>query len=167
MTWLPRLGRCSIAVALAIFFIAGCASPTRPQATFDTQVSQWQGRLLVKVASTPANSFSANFELRGNAQTGQLTFTTPLGTTLAHIEWTPESAVLQTGTGPQTFASLDALTRHATGAELPVAALFSWLQGDARPQSGWETQIDGLSQGRLRAQRRTPLPEVDLRIVLE
>ncbi|MBC7918839.1 MAG: hypothetical protein H7Y28_13615 [Rhodoferax sp.] len=113
------------------------------------------------------SSFSSSFELQGNATTGQLAFTNTLGTILARIAWTPGSATLQTLSRPQTFPDMDALTLYAAGAELPVAQLFDWLQGQATPSPGWEVDLSAQAEGRISAHRNAPAPEVDLRIVLD
>jgi outer membrane lipoprotein LolB len=134
---------------------------------FNVEIPRWQGRLLVKVSGPNPSSFSSSFELQGNATTGQLAFTNALGTTLGRIAWAPGSATLQTVSSPQTFADMDALTLYAAGAELPVARLFDWLGGQATPSPGWEVDLSAQPQGRVNAHRSTPLPEVDLRIVLE
>ncbi len=123
--------------------------------------------MLVKVAGPSPSNFSSSFELQGTATVGQLTFTNTLGTVLARISWAPGSATLQTTSSPQTFPDMDALTLYAAGAELPVGPLFDWLQGRPTPSDGWEVDLSGRAEGRLSAHRNTPLPNVDLRIVLE
>jgi outer membrane lipoprotein LolB len=59
------------------------------------------------------------------------------------------------------------LVAHATGAAIPVAALFDWLRGIDTPVAGWKADLSLLSQGRLRAQRLEPPPPADLRFVLD
>ena len=139
----------------------------RKTAALNDETPHRQGRLLVKVAGPNPSNFSSSFELQGNATAGQLAFTNALGTILARISWAPGSATLQTISIPQTFPDLDALTLYAAGAELPVAQLFDWLQGQATPSPGWEVDLSTRAEGRLSAHRSAPLPEVDLRIVLE
>ncbi len=121
----------------------------------------------MRVHSDPVQAFSADFELRGDPQAGSLGFFSPLGNTLARLEWSASTAVLQTGTGQQHFASLAALTRHATGSELPVASLFAWLQGLDSDAQGWNADLQNMSAGRLRAWRVQPEPPVELTIILE
>ena len=66
------------------------------------------------------------------------------------------------------FDSLAALAQQATGAELPVRALFDWLNGQATEVPGWTVDLSRLEQGRLQAARAEGvLPAVDLRIVLQ
>jgi len=166
VSWIARTGRLA-ALFTAIVFIAGCAFPARQTAVLDDATPRWQGRLLVKVAGPSPSSFSSSFELQGNADTGQLAFTNTLGTILARIAWAPGSATLQTISSPQTFPSLDALTLHAAGAELPVGNLFDWLRGQASTSPGWEVDLSAQNEGRISAHRSAPLPEVDLRIVLD
>ena len=60
-----------------------------------------------------------------------------LGTTVAQISVTPESATLtQSGRAPRTEKDIDGLTRQALGWSLPVAGLADWLQGYATDAEG-------------------------------
>jgi outer membrane lipoprotein LolB len=160
------MGRTAAAL-IATFLIAGCAVPLRQSDKLDDLTPHWQGRLSVKVTGPNPSSFSSSFELQGNATAGQLAFTNTLGTILARISWAPGSATLQTISSPQTFPDMDALTLYAAGAELPLAQLFDWLQGQPTPSPGWEMDLSAQPQGRISAHRSAPLPNVDLRIVLE
>ena len=157
----------TFALLFAIFLIAGCAHPTRASGSFNKSDAYWQGRLALKVHSTPEQAFSADFELQGNAEAGTLSFFYPLGSTAARLQWGPGGAQLQTTGEPQQFESLDALTLHTTGATLPVASLFAWLKGDEPPTPGWQVDLQGLPQGRLNAQRLAPEVPADLKIILE
>jgi outer membrane lipoprotein LolB len=147
--------------------LTACATPARlPQAT-SPGAHEWQGRLSVNVQTTPPTSMSASFSLQGQAQQGSLSLYSPLGTTLAMLDWTISQAHLQQGNQQQRFDSLEALTEQATGAALPVSALFDWLQGTPSPVAGWEVDLSNLTQGTLMAHRRHPMPEVILRIKLD
>lgn len=151
----------------AIFFIAGCATRTGANADFPPEL-QWNGRLALKVQGTPPQAFSADFELGGSPQSGLLAFFTPLGTTAARLQWAPGAATLLADGETRQFDSLAALAREATGAELPIAALFDWLQGKATEVPGWQIDLSALEQGRLLAVRTAvELPRVELRIVLQ
>lgn len=143
-------------------WLSGCATRP-PRATTSTR---WTGRLSLAVASEPAQFFSAEFELQGNASAGELMLYGPLGGTLARITWNPSHAELHSSS-VQIFASLDALTQTLTGTALPVAALFDWLQGQATPAAGWQADLSRLPEGRLSAQRHNPAPSADLRLILE
>ena len=155
-----------LALIFATFFIAGCASTTWPRGIIDAKNSHWQGRLALKVETTPIQAFSADFDLLGNAQTGSLTFTSPLGSTLARVQWDAGTAVLYTRGEPQRFDSLDALTRHTLGTELPIASLFSWLQGTDIDTPGWQADLHDLPAGRLNARRLTADAPAELKIIL-
>lgn len=154
-------------LAVAIVFIAGCASTTRARDQNTEQSAHWQGRLSLKVDSTPVQAFSADFDLQGDAFAGTLSFFSPLGSTLARLQWGTDGAQLQTTGEPQHFESLDALTRHTTGAVLPVASLFEWLQGRSPPTPGWDVDLRALPDGRLTAQRVEPETPALLKIILE
>lgn len=166
----PRLQRTSRQplVWLAVLLLAACAqvprSPTEAAAPGEVRT----GRLALTVQDQPGQSFSAGFELRGRPQAGQLTLLNPVGGTVALLRWQPGQAVLEApGQPPQQFPSIDAALEQAAGASLPVAALFDWLQGVDTPVPGWEVDLSQLQAGRVRAQRREPPPQADLRVVLD
>jgi outer membrane lipoprotein LolB len=145
--------------------LAACASTIRTTGTFDAK-NQWQGRLAIKVAGNAPQSVSADFELQGDAQTGSLLLLSPLGTAVAQLEWAPGLAQLRQGGSTQQFASLDALVRQATGTELPVAALFDWLDGTPTEAPGWRVDLQELPQGRLQAWLDDTQAPASLRILL-
>ena len=62
---------------------------------------------------------------------------------------------------------LDALTRQATGAELPITSIFLWLAGEDASAQGWTADLRRLAQGRLEARRSVPAPAMELRLVLD
>jgi outer membrane lipoprotein LolB len=152
---------------LALFFIAGCAHPVRPAGQINSENGPWTGRLALQVQDNQSQSFSAGFELNGQAQAGELTLFTPLGGTLAVLRWVPGSAMLKANGRERRSDSLDALVVSATGSSIPVAALFDWLRGTNTPVPGWQADLSQLAQGRLRAQRLEPPPVADLRVVLD
>lgn len=150
----------AVATALAL---AACAAPTRAS----LGQPHWSGRLALQVAGETAQSFSAAFDLRGSPREGALELFTPLGSTAALIEWNPAGARLRApGQPTREAASLPALVREATGADLPLAALFDWLDGQPTRAEGWQADLSQRAQGRLRAQRLA-LPQADLRVVLQ
>ena len=150
----------------AIFFIAGCATTTRPAGTTSTDVQHWEGRLSLKIHSSPVESFSSSFDLQGSDQTGVMALTTPLGTTLGRMRWSPSGAELDNSGDVQKFESFSALASAVTGTDLPLSSLFQWLSGTASEAPGWQVDLGQFDQGRITARRITPLPEVDLRIIL-
>jgi len=105
--------------------------------------------------------------LHGTAKTGGMVLTTPLGTTLARLGWDANHAVLDTGSAEQSYASLDELTAAATGTDLPIDAIFGWLQGRESTLEGWSADLSQRTAGRLTARRTNPLPAVELKIVLD
>lgn len=156
-----------LALTIAIVFIAGCAHTTRTRSSNDPETPLWQGRLVLTVRSEPVQAFSADFELQGTPQAGELAFFSPLGSTVARLQWGSDGAHLQSSGQTQDFDSLDALTLHTTGAVLPVTSLFAWLKGDAPDTPGWQVDLQGLPNGRLSAQRTAPEPPAQLKIILE
>lgn len=152
--------------------LTGCATPSRLPKEFSANspthlpIHEWQGRISVQVLGEAPSSMSASFSLRGNAHNGELDLFSPLGTTLGALEWTPQRVQLSDGGKHQYFNSLADLTEKATGAALPVEAIFGWLQGQPIHATGWQADLSNLSQGSLFARRTDPAPEVALRIKL-
>lgn len=151
----------------ASLLLAGCASRLQQAAGPDPDTRQWSGRLGLTVASEPPQSFSAGFDLQGGPDAGELTLTSPLGNTLAVMQWRPGEALLRQGEQARHYATLEALATEVTGTPLPVRALFGWLRGQAQSVPGWHADLSRLSDGRLSAQRLMPLPTAELRIVLD
>jgi len=141
----------------------------------------WAGRISLRIEVDPVQFFSAGFELAGVPAAGTLVLTSPLGNVLGTLRWSPGEALLDRGNGQKAerFESVAELLQQTTGAELPLEALFAWL-GDAAPSAaiasleatsstakGWRADLSRRSEGRITARRNQPLPEADLRIVLD
>ncbi len=163
------------AVCAAAAMLAGCASAP-PAADGWTS-----GRMSVRVEASPeraAQSLSAAFELRGDAERGELRLSTPIGTQIATARWQPGLVLLATADGERRFDSLDALSRVALGEAVPLAALPDWLAG--RPwggapsvadvqgfqQLGWAVDLGRQAENRIVARRPSP-PAVEVRVQLE
>ena len=151
------------AAAALLALLAACAQPAKRL----LGQAFWSGRLALRVEGNEKQSFSAAFELAGAAAQGTLKLFSPLGSTLAHIEWHPGGALLRTGADARNFNSLDELLEYTTGSPLPVRALFDWLGGIDTALTGWRTDLAGLPEGRLSAQRLQPAPILHLRMVLD
>jgi outer membrane lipoprotein LolB len=153
---------------IATILIAGCARPISATAPNDSTKELWTGRISLHVQSEPEQSFSAGFELKGKPERGELTLTSPLGNVLGVLRWSPGKAELDSGNqNIQRFDSVDALMARATGAAVPLNALFGWLQGDNATAKGWLADLSRHSEGRISAKRTQPAPQADLRIVLD
>ncbi len=167
---------------LGALLLAGCASvePVVALAGGDA----FSGRLSLRVeplGAAPARAFSAAFDLRGDAGTGTLGLSTPLGSMLAQARWTPGTVVLVTPQGTRQFADLDGLTREVLGESVPIEAWFDWLHGRPWPgapssvrsagggfdQLGWTVDLARVAGGAVAATRREPLPAVTVRIQLD
>ncbi|RZI78106.1 MAG: outer membrane lipoprotein LolB [Rubrivivax sp.] len=162
--------RASLAGLLAsALWLAGCAAPQSPASVVATGApgQAWSGRLALQVESSPPQSLSAVFDLKGSPQAGELVLTTPLGSTLARMAWAPGAATLQTGNDTRQFESVDALVAQVTGTSVPVPALFEWLAGRPADADGWSADLSQYAQGRLQASRQSPAPVANLRLVLE
>ena len=152
----------------AIIFIAGCASKPVLSTLNDQKIGLWTGRISLQLQSEPVQSFHAGFELKGEPQRGELTLISPLGSILGVLRWSPQEAELDSGNhNPQRFESVEALMAQATGASVPMNALFAWLRGDHANASGWTADLSRQSEGRITATRSQPAPKAELRIVLD
>lgn len=162
-------------------FLTGCANQSLATASGHAINAQrsgpdtFRGRLSLKIDAVDSQAlgppqsqfFSAAFELAGDAQNGELTLMSPLGSVLAVLGWTPSTATMNANGAVHSFDSLDALIQRATGAAIPVASLFSWLAGNEIQTPGWQADLSGYPSGRLVARRTAPLPNAELRLVLE
>lgn len=155
----------AFAVALAL---GGCATvQAPPPAPVSATAASWSGRLSLQVPGQPGESFSAGFELQGSPQSGELALFTPIGSTLGVVRWEPGKATLRSPTRSAEYASLDALIAQLAGSPIPIAALFDWLRGVQTQVPGWRADLAQAGQGRISAHRFDPLPQADLRVVLE
>lgn len=160
-----RLGYLLLLVAT---LLGACAqTPEKPIRPAGTAQDFWTGRLSLRIQSEPPQSLATQFELSGNAQAGKLLLTSPLGTTLASMQWSPGFAVLQRSGERQQFGSLDELTQSLTGSALPIEALFEWLRGQAVSVAGWSVDLSQLQQGRLLARQLPPAIPAELRLIIE
>ena len=169
-------------ILFAILLIAGCATNTPAIGKNDALNAEnsvneinfsRQGRIAIRVDSEPPQSLSGAFTLNGNAQNGDLSLSTPLGSILAELSWMPQQAVLKVNNETRHFDSTDALMLQVTGTVLPLAALFDWLAGRDAPAAGWQVDLTQMNDPntpdtrRLIAKRTDPLPTVELRVVLD
>jgi outer membrane lipoprotein LolB len=159
---IERLARLGVWVWLVL--LTACATP-EPRAVVSS--NEWSGRLAIQVLKDPPESLSAHFELQGSAQSGQMLLLSPIGTSLARLQWQAEYARLEQGQEQVVGTSLQNLAARLTGTELPIAALFDWLAGRPSEASGWQVDLSSHAQGRITAERRLPAPVTVLRIVLD
>lgn len=159
------LGRWWLLVLVAL--LGACAQPPRMAQPATPDRTTWNGRLALRIDAEPPQSFFAGFELRGHARAGELSLLSPLGSTLGRLEWSPGDALLHWNGTLRRFSSIEALTREATGTEVPIASLFRWLAGEQTSGDGWSADLSGLSDGKIVARRNMPLPAVEMRLVFE
>jgi outer membrane lipoprotein LolB len=162
------------AALAALLSLAGCAS-LRPAP------AELSGRMAVRVEASPgqpSRNFSADFDLRGDAERGTLRLTGALGATLAEVRWQPGRAELIDAQGTREFDTLDAMSQALFGEALPLGALTDWLRG--RPwsgapsvpagrgfeQLGWRVDLASFPEGIVAATRERA-PAVSLRARVE
>jgi outer membrane lipoprotein LolB len=164
--------RAAVVACGAAVVLAGCASlapPLHPPIV---------GRLSVQVAAhdgEPVRGLNASFDLRGDADAGELRLSSLVGPQLAAARWAPGRAVLVTSDGETAYPDLDHLSREALGEALPLRALPDWLAGRPWPgapstpeppgfvQLGWQLDLTRWGEGFISATRQTP-PRVTLRV---
>jgi outer membrane lipoprotein LolB len=148
----------------AAVLLGGCATPSRQPPAAE---AFWSGRMGLEIQSQPPQSLSAAFELQGSAERGELLLLSPIGSTLAQLSWSPQTAHLTQGGRQWSSSNLDDLTAQLSGTALPLAALFDWLKGQASTPAGWQVDLSQWGQGRIQAERQVPAPAVQLKVVLE
>ena len=149
--------------------LSGCAllSSTPRQPALE-QLGHWQGRLSLKVIQEPPEQFSANFEINGRPEQGELALYSPIGTTLAVARWSPDGAQLLQGQKVQSFVSVQAMTQQLTGNSLPLPQLLAWLDQDGADLPGWTLSSENTPNNRrVFAKRQTPLPLLELTLVID
>ena len=163
LPWEPL--RDALLALTVLCMLAGCAGQRPPAGTGATQ--HWQGKMAVRVHSTPEQAFSANFDLQGDPRSGELVLSTILGTTMARLEWRDGTASLHTSTEERHFDSLETLAREVTGADIPVAGLFAWLQGQQVNSGHWQADLSQLDSGRIVARSAGEGTPAELKIILD
>ncbi|HEX5737772.1 MAG TPA: lipoprotein insertase outer membrane protein LolB [Hydrogenophaga sp.] len=144
--------------------MTACATP---QKTVLPGESAWSGRLALTVHTEPVQSVAAGFDLRGSPDAGTLLLTSPLGNTVASVEWSETDAEWRQGDRVIKKRNLEELTTELGGTALPVAALFAWLNGTALEIDGWQADLSRHMNGRITARRNHPLPSAELRLILQ
>ena len=153
----------------------------------------YSGRLAVRsdaAPNLPARSVTGQFELSGNASSGQLILTSPIGTTVARARWSdpvgtqgiPSNIELEADGGTTHYATLEEMMQRAIGDQLPLPAMFDWLSGRPWPaapvqrgadgasfdQLGWHVDLSQLAGNQLiDAQRPRPAPTLHVRVKLD
>lgn len=152
------------ALLVSSTLLSACATPQR---ALQPGEEVWSGRLAMTVQSEPPQSFSAGFDLRGSPDSGELQLSTPLGTSLATVVWSPGSAEMRQGGQVTRRGSLDELTTELSGTPVPVTALFGWLRGRPGEVPGWQADLTRQPEGRITARRISPEPTAELRVVVQ
>ena len=181
----PRAGLSALCLAL---LLQACVSHPPP-----LPGHVYAGRLAVRTDAAPglpARSTSGQFELSGNASSGQLILTSPIGTTVARARWSdpvgtqgvPSRIELEADGATTRYPTLEDMMQRAIGDQLPLPAMFDWLSGRPWPaaparrsadgasfdQLGWHVDLSQLADNRLiDAQRPLPAPALHVRVKLD
>lgn len=166
MSFLSHRSAAPLLVLMAL--LSGCSIFSSPvKQTSIAPVPHWEGRLQIRVLLANPELFSANFDLQGSPQSGELTIYSPIGTTLAVASWSDHEALLRQGTTEKHFANMEDLTKQMTGTHLPLPPLMSWLDADGEPIKGWDIRSENLPSGRrIYAQRNHPSPPLQLTLLI-
>ena len=157
-----------MALLLWVLNLVACAHSPRPDVVADGLPPVWSGRLQLQVDGNPPQHWAAAFELEGSPAQGRLALLTPLGGTVADIEWSPAGARLTDSAGrTEQHASAEQLLQARAGASVPLFALFRWLAGQPAGVEGWSVDLSRHAAGRLTAVRQQPPPATTLRIILD
>lgn len=148
--------------------LAACSHLPPPPAP-DASARTWEGQMSVRLdahAGRPADGTSFTFSLTVSpGAAGHLALMTPMGTQVAQVNWTPDSAQLHDGQGQRDYPDLDHLSAALLGEVLPLRALPFWLDGLPDPslpssplaagfeQAGWQVDLSQFDQQRLKATR--------------
>ena len=153
----------------------------------------YSGKLAVRTDASsdqPSRAVSGQFELSGNASSGQLVLTSPIGTTVARARWSdpvgaqgvPSKIELESDGGTTHYATLEDMMQRAIGDQLPLPAMFDWLSGHPWPnapvtsgdatgsfdQLGWHVDLAQFRDNRLiDALRAQPVPALHVRVKLD
>lgn len=183
-----RLARRGAAMLASVLWLQACVSHPPP-----LPGHVYAGRLAVRTDAAPglpARSTTGQFELSGNASSGQLVLTSPIGTTVARARWSdpvgtqgqPSKIELEADGATTRYATLEDMMQRAIGDQLPLAAMFDWLSGRPWPaapvesgdatgsftQLGWHVDLTQFRDNRLiDAQRPQPAPTLHVRVKLD
>ncbi len=132
--------------------------PSPNQSVIETTVHRFDfaGQIQINSKDKEANKANkntntkVNFNLQGNPTEGSLELSTFFGITVAQLEWAGDGATLTStvplssnNTNSQTAPSVDELMQVLLGNRfnLPIAALFDWLNGIPTSVVGWDIEV--------------------------
>ena len=158
-----------------VILLAGCLPQLKPEANQSLteaasdhclyqEQKHWSGRLLVRSTD---RKFQTSFDLDGNAKCGSLRLFNPLASTLIFLQWDAHGAVLQNNLQKRYFRTTRALLQKGLGTDLPLEALFDWLNGTPYPAPGWTVNFNRITEGTIKASRHKPKPVISIQIVLD
>ena len=170
---LSRLWRYSV-ITITLAIVTACTTPNQLKNIEETMY--FAGRLSLTEVSDSHNpaqqntqSWTAHFELAGTPEHGKLMLYTPVGTTVAKVVWQNKQAFVEPSNGIEYFSGLDEISSTYFHQDIPITALFDWLQGKPTQQDikGWEVDLTRADRGIIKAERLTPQPRVTLKAVVD
>ncbi len=115
----------------------------------------------------PARQLERQLSAARHAQRRAAGYFQPPGRQLALLHWSPHGAWLRQGSEETASDSLPALIERSLGTAVPIEAFFAWLQGRPLQAQGWHADLGQHAQGRISARRTDPLPQAQLKIILQ
>lgn len=131
---------------------------------------RWSGRFSLTRTGNPGRTerLTVSFELKGNAQEGELVLEGPLGARVARATWSPNGpAWLERGEQKNPFADLASLTEAVVGQPLPMRALFEWLHGNDASAPPWTVDLTQWANGRISARQLAGTESVNIVVLFE
>lgn len=162
--------------------LATTASPAEAAERERVYGLYFSGRMAVVVRADGvherARQSVARFELQsdGAGEYGRLTLASPVGAVVAQLQWSPDGAAVTDSSGDESrFDSFAAMMHETVGMRITARTLLGWMQpadgGGIMRRDGWTVDTTGYSAerggGRIRVHRSTPLPEIQLTLILE
>lgn len=162
---LSRRRCCTLFVLTSL--LSACAKVPLGPASGNSNIKRWSGRLVVKIQTTPMQSWIVSFDLEGSVDEGELLLSGPFGQTLAQARWDAKQAqLIQPDHRVQYFLNLNELWTHLTTIEFDVQVLFLWLNEKpfAVPE-GWQVTSTN-KRLRLIRHAQASAPEIRLDVTL-
>lgn len=141
---LAATARASIATALLIAVLAGCATPAPPPQTRartdDASTFDIAGRFSARSGD---EGVFGRFTWSHAADVDTLAFSTPMGQALARLTGDASGVALELADGRKSHAAdWESLTTQAVGIPIPIRGLRYWIRGLPSPDARYSVERD-------------------------